>query len=198
MLDDKKNSPNMKLKAPIILASQSPRRKELLSYLIEDFKVIPADIAEQSHHKDPRDYVLDLACQKAMSVFNLHQDCIVIGCDTVVVFEGEIFEKPLDEQDAFEMLKKLSHQAHEVLTSVCVKTKSVQRSFVVSTKVYFSKLSDTQIRSYIQSGEPMDKAGSYGLQGRAMAFVTKIDGSFSSVIGLPLAELRDCLKEFRQ
>lgn len=190
----------LKLKFPVILASGSPRRQELLGKLVAEFAVIPADIDEDAlTSEDPEQTARILAREKALAVFALHPDSIVIGGDTVVALEiaGAMTQlsKPVDEDDAMRILGLLSGRTHEVITGVCVKWPTGISVFAERSEVTFGKMSDGQIREYIATGEPMDKAGAYGLQGGARKYVTQIRGDMENVIGLPVDRLGEALRE---
>ena len=176
-----------------ILASASPRRKELFGEVIgQQFDIIPAKGEENTKgYTTPDLLVQGLARQKAEEVALLPQakDKAVLGADTVVAFNGEVLGKPVDEKDAFRMLKALSGNTHEVYTGVCILYPLTKReykkiNFSVCTKVKFYRLTDEQITAYIATGSPMDKAGAYGIQDGGL--VEKIEGSFSNVVGLPV------------
>ncbi|MBE5753217.1 MAG: septum formation protein Maf [Clostridiales bacterium] len=172
-----------------ILASASPRRKELLKEIVQDFVVLPANGEEKQTAVSPKKLVKELAEQKANEVFLQGDgDRIVLGADTVVAIGKKILGKPKDEKDAFEMLKKLSCRAHYVYTGVCFRycVNGIDKSVtgVGVTKVYFNELSDEWIKDYVKSGSPMDKAGAYGIQDGGL--VKKIKGSYSNVVGLPI------------
>ena len=179
----------------IILASQSPRRKELLGLLNIPFTVRVADIDETM---DPSvsvaEAVARLSRQKAEAV---DHDCsdIVIAADTVVVCDGAVLGKPADEEDAFQMLKRLSGRAHQVMTGLTVLQGKKAVSHTEITDVYFRPLKPEEIHAYIQSGDPMDKAGAYGIQNGAAVFVEKICGDYFNVVGLPVCRLNTILKE---
>ncbi len=174
-----------------VLASASPRRKQLLSELITDFEVIPS-LADESKQKadSPKALVAELAKLKASEVAFRpeNEGKIVIGSDTVVAFEENVLGKPVDEADAFRMLKLLSGNKHTVYTGVCViRVKGGKAQTIVDvdgTDVYFEELSDEWIRSYILSGSPMDKAGAYGIQDGGL--VKRIEGSYTNVVGFPV------------
>jgi septum formation protein len=182
----------------LILASASPRRKELLGQIGVKFSVQPVDIDEQPLLGElPADYVQRLAREKAESCFLLtDKSSAVLGSDTTVVFAGEILGKPADKEDAVAILMRLSGNTHQVLTAVAVK--SVDHMFIslVTTDVTFKTLTKAQCYAYWESGEPQDKAGSYGIQGLGAVFVEKIEGSYSAVVGLPLAETAEILEKF--
>lgn len=183
----------------IILASQSPRRRELLGRLVPDFTVITDDSAEVLvPGEEPAQTVQRLAAEKAEHVSaKTDADALILAADTVVVLDGQILGKPKDEGDAFAMLSALSGNTHQVFTGIAVlDTKTGQRvTAFETTKVRFKPLSETEIRQYIASGEPMDKAGSYGIQELGALFVEGIDGDYFNVVGLPLCRLGKLLKE---
>ena len=179
----------------IILASQSPRRKELLGLLNIPFSVRVADIDETM---DPSvsvaEAVARLSRQKAEAV---PHDCsdIVIAADTVVVCDSAVLGKPANEEEAFQMLKRLSGRAHQVMTGLTVLQGKKAVSHTEITDVYFRPLTEKEIHAYIQSGDPMDKAGAYGIQNGAAVFVEKICGDYFNVVGLPVCRLNTILKE---
>lgn len=180
----------------IILASQSPRRKELLELAGIDHKVVVSDVDEfLDADLDVAGQVQDLAIQKACAVAELHESETVIGADTIVVCDGKILGKPKNEDDAFNMLKNLSGRKHQVMTGVSIinKEKELLTSFVNITDVEFYYVTDEWILNYIKSGEPMDKAGSYGIQGKGFELVKSISGDYYSVMGLPIAQLKRTL-----
>lgn len=180
----------------IILASASPRRKELLKLIDENFVVEPSDIDEIVLAKIKlTEYPQYLAEKKAEHIFeNNHQNDIVIGCDTGVFIDGIMLGKPKDKADAKQMLTRLSGCVHQVITGCCVITKAKRVCFSQTTDVEFYPLSDSEIDEYISSGEPMDKAGSYGIQGKGAVFVKGINGDYFNVVGLPVSELNQVLK----
>ncbi len=171
----------------LILASQSPRRKELLSTLVSDFEVIPSQSDETFGKGDIDQALLNVARAKAQEVFDRHPNDVVLGADTIVVDRGKILGKPKSKQEAFEVLKSLSGREHEVKTGVVLLSKNGIQQEVSTTLVHFRDLSDQEIEAYVQSGKPMDKAGSYGIQ--ETDFVDALEGSRSNVIGLPLEVL---------
>lgn len=183
----------------VILASASPRRKELLGYVVPHFDIIPADVDETLPDGISADNSADfLAVKKAEHVSALHPESIVIGSDTVVIVDGEILGKPADEADAYRMLKTLSGKVHRVVTGVCISKGEKKRSFSESTKVEFYPLSDEEIRAYISTGDPMDKAGAYGIQGEGCILIKGIEGDFFTVMGLPAARLKRELASFAE
>ncbi|MBQ3501106.1 MAG: septum formation inhibitor Maf [Oscillospiraceae bacterium] len=172
-----------------ILASGSPRRKELLSLIIPEYEVLVSGCEEFVSKGTPAEKVpAILAEQKALAVAKLRPDDTVIGSDTVVVLGGEIFGKPKDKDHAHAMLRALSGKKHFVYTGVAVAEKGEVRSFVQKTEVEFYELSDETIDRYIETGEPMDKAGAYGIQGKGSVLVKGISGDYFNVMGLPVAE----------
>jgi septum formation protein len=180
----------------IVLASRSPRRAELLRAAGYDFVVRTADVDETPHHGEtPRAYVLRLAIEKACAV-HATEDQIVLGADTSVMLGSEIMGKPVDAADAARMLRKLSGKEHEVLTGVCVKCGTHMAAEAASTKVWIAPMSEEEIAWYVESGEPVDKAGAYAIQGLASRFVERIDGSYSNVVGLPITLVRRLLGRF--
>lgn len=178
----------------MILASASPRRKELLSSMGIAFSVIVAD-AQEATEGSPDRLVMENAALKATAVAALHPDRMVLGSDTVVCVDGQVLGKPKDEEDAFRMLRALSGREHQVYTGVCLIKNGKKDVRCDQTDVFFTSLSDEEIRDYIRTGEPMDKAGAYAIQGIAGMFVEKICGSFSNVIGLPTSLVRQMLKD---
>lgn len=181
----------------IILASASPRRQELLKYIVPEFEVIPADIDETLPLDIPAEKSAEyLACKKARHIAEKYPDCAVIGSDTVVISGREILGKPADNADAERMLKMLSGQTHKVITGVCIAAAGQYDSFSKETAVKFYPLSEEEICGYIATGEPADKAGAYGIQGYGSVLVEGIEGDFFNVMGLPVASLKRRLEEF--
>lgn len=181
----------------IVLASASPRRLELLRQVGIEPEVRPVDVDESVLPGEvPQDYVTRLALAKARAAAR-HESRPVLGSDTAVVIEGEILGKPLDAENAAAMLRRLSGRIHTVLTAVALLHGSAERVVVTSTEVEFAPLSEAEIQAYWETGEPADKAGAYGIQGRAAAFVRRVNGSYSGVVGLPLFETVGMLKELR-
>ena len=178
----------------IILASASPRRKELLSSMGIPFTVVVAD-ADEATEGSPDALVMENACRKAAAVAALHPGRMVLGSDTVVCVDGQVLGKPKDEEDAFRMLHSLSGREHQVYTGVCLIKDGKKDVRCDKTDVFFTPLTDAEIRDYVRTGEPMDKAGAYAIQGIAGMFVEKIHGSFSNVIGLPTFLVRQMLKD---
>ena len=178
-----------------ILASKSPRRKEILSSVIKDFKIIEANIDERRLCLPAYQISYELSKLKAYDVFAKHPDDVILACDTVVIFNGVIFNKPKDEQDAFEMLSKLSDNHHVVLSSYTLISKDFEISNTVRSDVYFNKLSPELIKEYIKTGSPLDKAGAYGIQDKQFNLVNHIDGSYFNIMGLPIEVLT---REFKR
>lgn len=194
----------------LILASSSPRRKELLKKITDDFTVIESDFDEKTieFQGDVSKYVMELAKAKAMDVSNklrneakykklFEQEVFIIGCDTIVEIQNNILGKPKDNLEAEIMLKKLSGKVHRVYSGIAVvnASKKVFETDYARTEVVFSKLSMDEIRNYINSGESLDKAGAYGIQGKAAIFVEEIRGCYYNIVGLPLNKLYKMLLE---
>ncbi len=195
--DESKGFAPMRFDDKLILASQSPRRRELISLITNDFEVIV------SNAKESLEGVVDaflapeiLAEQKAVAVSSENKGRIVIGCDTVVIANGQILGKPTSEAHAVEMLKMLSNKMHYVVSGVCITDGTTIRRFSDVTSVIFRKLNEDEIIEYVSSGEPMDKAGAYGIQGAAGEFVCKISGSYYNVVGFPVNKIREELQQF--
>ena len=183
----------------MILASASPRRRELLSQIGIEHEVIPINKDEILPKMHPAKAAEALSRGKALDVAkDIDDKAVIIGADTVVAYAGEILGKPKNEEDAFRMLNMLQGEEHEVYTGVTFVVKENGReyieSFCESTKVMMYPASEEEIWAYIATGEPMDKAGAYGIQGRAAAFVKKIEGDYNNVVGLPIARLYQILK----
>lgn len=171
----------------VVLASASPRRRELLAQIGVGVEVRPADVDETPHpDEDPADLVSRLATMKADAALAA-SDEVVIAADTVVCVDGQTLGKPVDDADAVAVLRKLSGRSHEVTTGVAVQTGDRSATAVERTEVRFRAISDAEIIEYVATGEPMDKAGAYAIQGYANVFVTGMVGSDTNVIGLPLA-----------
>ena len=202
----------------IILASGSPRRRELLSQIGLEFTVITSEADEHTSIKEPARYVEYLSSVKAEAVHDMLQNVltdkdndiklsgewyndimagsyVIIGADTIVSHKGHILTKPKDTGNAFDILKELAGDCHQVYTGVTlIKNNNVVSNFAEKTDVYCNDISDNEIREYISTGEPMDKAGAYGIQGRFAAFIGKIDGDYNNVVGLPVARVYQELK----
>ncbi len=182
----------------LFLASASPRRYELLTQLGYGFERIKVDVEEQHQaHESPREYVQRLSKEKAMAgveIATCHAP--VIGADTIVVVDNAILEKPMDFSDSQRMLRLLSGRSHHVLTAITFATKGDIETRCIDTEVWFKTLSEQEIKEYWQSGEPQDKAGSYGIQGIGGKFIERIHGSYYAVMGLPLLETDIMAKRF--
>ena len=225
-------------KKHLVLASGSPRRKELLSQLGYEFSVLVTDVEECKHAQETAgEYVKRLSLDKALAALSLLKDnpsekqhvvpssdnvvssvdnvavgsgivtldsdaisldseTVVLGSDTVVVSQGQVLEKPTDFADSKRMLTQLANERHQVMTAVSVVSEEKQRTEIIITDVWFKPLSEQEIEQYWQTGEPCDKAGSYGIQGLGGRFVTRIEGSYYAVVGLPLYETDQLLQEF--
>ncbi|PLT30228.1 Maf family protein [Peribacillus deserti] len=182
---------------PLILASSSPRRKELLQLLQIPFLVIVSDVDETlPNHISPEEAVTNLALLKASAVSSTNPGSCVIGADTVVVSGSRILGKPADRQEAKEMLLSLSGRKHQVLTGVCIKNHEKEKIFYERTEVTFWDLTEDQIDSYLDTGEPFDKAGAYGIQGFGSLLVKEIHGDYFAVVGLPVSRLSRELQNF--
>ena len=180
----------------LVLASRSPRRADLLSRAGFRFEVVPADIDERPRPGEPpAALVRRLAREKAAAVALIHADAVVLGADTLVVASGTILGKPVDASDAATMLRRLSGHAHNVLTGVAVHAPTGRQDEVASTRVVFRKLREVEIDWYVASEEPLGKAGAYAIQGLASRFVTRIDGSYTNVVGLPMAVVDRILRD---
>ena len=187
----------------IILASGSPRRKELLAQAGFDFEVEVSNADENVAEESPTEMVEELAARKAEAVVNLHNkkedNCLVIGADTIVVLDGKILGKPKDEADAVRMIRSFQGKVHQVYTGVTLVFcgKAGERpddrwktiTFAEKTDVFVCPMTEEQIRGYVKTGEPMDKAGAYGIQGRFAVWVKEISGDYNNVVGLPLGRV---------
>lgn len=182
----------------IYLASGSPRRQELLTQLGVSFERIVTGIEEKrAEGESAQQYVSRLAREKAQAgVVQTSRDLPVLGADTIVILNGEVLEKPHDADHAARMLRKMSGQTHQVITAVALADSQNVLDCLVVTDVTFRVLTDDEIAAYIASGEPMDKAGAYGIQGLGGCFVRKINGSYHAVVGLPLVETYELLSNF--
>lgn len=183
----------------IILASASERRQELLTKLVDNFSVIISDFDEDSIEFQGHcgEYVIQLSRGKAFAVAQkIKDEAVIIACDTIVALDDVVLGKPKDREDAIDMLKKLSGRTHAVFSGLTVLNSKTQKliSDYTKTEVTFSKLTQEEIERYVDSGEPMDKAGAYGIQGYGGVFVEKINGCYYSVVGLPINQLNNILK----
>ena len=181
----------------IILASKSPRRRELMELLHIPFEVIVSDIDEQiDYTNDLVKEIEKLSFQKAQAVFKDHSDALVIGSDTIVKIGNDVLGKPKNIEDAKTMLKELSDNTHQVVTGVTILYKDKAETFSSVADVTFYPLSDEEIDAYVATNEPMDKAGSYAIQGDAAKFIRSIHGDYYTIVGLPIAELYHRLKKY--
>ena len=181
----------------LVLASKSPRRRELLLAAGIDCEVVEVDVEETLERLEPPgDHVRRLATEKAAAGFARHPDRVVLAADTIVLVSGEIMGKPRDDRDATRMLRILSGREHEVLTGVALVSKRQTVVEVARSRVWFSPLSEREIADYVASGEPRDKAGAYGIQGLGSRFVDRIQGSYSNVVGLPVPLVYRLLKGY--
>lgn len=191
----------------IILASGSPRRRELLEQIGYTFEIVTSEKEEVYQSTEPQEIVKELALLKAKDVAEKivsdrgeDSDHLIIGADTVVTHQGKILGKPKDKEDAARMLEALQGDAHDVYTGVAVisydeEGKEEVISHAVGTKVYVDPMTEEEIREYIATGEPMDKAGAYGIQGRFAAHISKIEGDYYNVVGLPVSYIYQVLRE---
>jgi septum formation protein len=180
----------------LVLASRSPRRAQILRREKVRFEVkIPVDLEEENSSSDPVEHVLSLSQQKATSVSHQLEDTIILGADTIVVLDSEILGKPHNEKEAFSILRKLSGKTHRVYTGITLVNRynGKVKSDYDMTEVKFNKLEDEKILAYIDTGEPMDKAGAYGIQGMGSFLVESYRGSLDNVIGLPTEKLKEML-----
>lgn len=177
-----------------ILASASPRRKELFSLIVPEFEIISAK-SEEKYNMSlfPEQVACSVAESKCEEVFSQNPDAVVVGCDTIVVFGGEILGKPKDSEDAVSTLKKLSGKTHYVITAVCVKNKYKKLIEFDRTEVKFNVLTDEFIKTYVDGGSPLDKAGSYGIQDGGL--VKEYFGSYTNVVGMPVTLVKKMLEE---
>ena len=184
----------------LILASSSPRRAELLRAADFEFEIVPAVIDERARPNErAEDYVLRLASEKSASVQSslTANDAFVLGADTAVVVDAEILGKPGSDADVARMLRQLSGRSHQVMTGVSIRSASREIREVEVTTVWFSALTPADIDWYVGSGEGLDKAGSYAIQGRAARFIPRIEGSYSNVVGLPIARVQALISILR-
>jgi septum formation protein len=183
---------------PITLASASPRRQELLKNAGIEFVVKPANIPEVRRQGEaPQTFAERMAKEKARAVWHGNKDKHVLGADTIVVVDDLVLGKPEDEQDAARMLRLLSGRTHQVITGVCLIGSNFEDVRSETTAVHFAGLTNADIRDYIASGEPMDKAGAYAIQGAASRWISKIEGDYSNVVGLPVALVLQMFRDHR-
>ena len=185
-------------KFKLILGSQSPRRKELLSWLKIPFTILTADLDEISQETDVYEIAMDLAAQKAKAVkekLTQTEPFFIMASDTIVVLDGVLYGKPKDREHAQEILSKLSDRTHEVVTGVCflfldLETKKIKtHRFFDKTEVTFNEITSELMNAYLDTGDSLDKAGAYGIQGPSLTFISKINGSYSNVVGFPLDKI---------
>jgi septum formation protein len=182
----------------LILASSSPRRRELLTQIGLAFDIIPAHIDEcRRDSEDPTAYVQRLALEKAQTIYALHPGAFVLGADTTVEVDSHALEKPRDRADAERMLRALSGRTHHVHTGLALLSPHGERTHLETTSVTFGVVDDLELQHYLDSGEPYDKAGAYGIQGYAARWIPRIDGDYFNVMGLPLSAAVRLLKELR-
>lgn len=181
----------------IILASNSPRRKELFKYIVDDFTVHVSEIIEDYDPTfKPEEIVTYLSKQKALAVSKTFPTDVIVGSDTIVYIDGEVLGKPHSKEEAYKMLRKLAGRTHKVYTGVTIIYHNQIESFYSETSVTFYEMSDAEIYQYIETNEPMDKAGAYGIQGYGAKFIKSIEGDYFTVVGLPVALLYQHLKKY--
>lgn len=181
----------------VVLASKSPRRKQIMEMLNIPFEIIVADIDEKINpDNELRSEIENVSFLKALKVFNDNKDAVVVGADTIVVVNNEVLGKPKNEEDAKRMLKLLQGNMHHVITGVTILSNNESETFSNVSEVYFIPLTDEEIEEYIKTKEPMDKAGAYAIQGIGAKFIKKINGDFYSIMGLPLSELGLKIKKY--
>lgn len=186
------------MKNKIILASQSPRRKELLKLLDIDFTIKASDICEDlKEGLTNEELVMDLAFQKAEVILQENSDSVVLGFDTLVILDGEPLGKPKDRNDGFTMLRSLSGKKHRVLTGCAIITKSSKDVFYDYADVFFNDMTDNEINEYLDTDEPFDKAGAYGIQGYGARYIKKVEGDYYSVMGMPLQKLYNKFRDLK-
>lgn len=179
----------------VILASQSPRRRELLKRVLKEFECIPGNIDETMDRKKPlEEEVKRVSYLKAKAILKDHEDCIVIGSDTTVVLDGKPLGKPKDEEEAFAMLESLQGRSHEVLTGLAILSSKKETVSLGKAEVTFAPMSEKEIRDYIATGECMDKAGAYGIQGYGSRYITSIQGDYYVIMGLSVHDVYEAMK----
>ena len=179
----------------LILGSKSPRRREILSMVTTDFEVRVSDCDESYGRNTPLSDVPKILAERKAMAIDIKDDEVVIGCDTVVIYENNLLGKPRDKADAIKMLELLNGTTHQVVSGICVRTRERCYSEAITTNVTFRSLERNEIVNYVERCNPVDKAGAYGIQEAAGAFVEKIEGDFYNVVGLPLCRLCEILKE---
>lgn len=199
MVNQKSLQSLIQLPKPLVLASASPRRAQLLRLIDLPFTVCPSSIAEDGvDHLEPDEQAIDLAKRKAQAVASVFTWGTVIGADTIVEMDGRVFGKPTDHEHAREMLRQLSGRTHHVYTGICLQDCPTGRSVygVALTRVTFRALEDDEIAAYVATSAPMDKAGAYGIQDFSAIFADKIEGCFYNIMGLPLTKFYLMLRDF--
>lgn len=180
----------------IILASSSPRRKELLKQIVDDFIVEVSNIDESINRPEKvEDIPYELAYRKAKAVSEKHYNDIVIGCDTIVAFNNEVLEKPIDKADAYRMLNKLNNNTHKVISGVAIIYQDKEIRFIEESLVTFNNLSNEDINYYIGTKDPLDKAGAYGIQNPYIKLVKEFNGEYENIVGLPIKRLKKELEK---
>ena len=185
----------------IILCSGSPRRQELLKLLVPEFEIIKSDADESCETRDPEKFSAELARRKAQAVWEKldkleHRDAVLVSADTSVWVDGSEFGKPAGREEAYKMIHSLSGRSHEVVTGVCVKDEEKEENFAETTVVHVLPMTEEEIKAYIATPEPYDKAGGYGIQGLFCRYISGIEGDYFNVVGLPVSHLWQALKEF--
>ncbi|MFN8139456.1 MAG: Maf family protein [Fimbriimonadales bacterium] len=184
-------------KWPVVLASGSPRRKDLLSKLFAHFVIVVPNVNEDDDEQDPERHALKIATRKAEAVAKTHPERLIIAADTIVVLNRKILGKPNDENHAIEMLQSLCGETHTVITAVSISSPIGKHAFAEKSQVTFKSADHAEIESYVKTGEPMDKAGAYGIQGMGGTLVTKVEGDYDNVVGLPITRLTDELRKLK-
>ena len=183
----------------IILASASPRRKQLLSQIVNDFKIIPSSIDEESlitSKMNSMEIPEFLSTKKALDILEKNPNDTIIASDTAIIFNNKIYGKPKNIEEAYDMLRAFSNNTHYVITGVCIATKNKTISFTSKNEVTFYSLSDEEIKEYLTTKEYSDKAGAYAIQGKGVLLIKNIKGDYNSIVGLPISELNRILKTF--
>lgn len=185
----------------LILASGSPRRKEIMTNLGYEYEIIKAVKDEVTTKTKPSEVVMELAKNKALEVLETmpykEEECLILSADTIVAIDDEILGKPVDNEDAFSMLRKLSGNVHHVYTGVCIinSLTSEEKVFYEKTGVHVKSMSDDEINDYLKTGESLDKAGAYGIQGEFKRYIEGFEGDYLNVVGLPATRVKACLEE---
>lgn len=179
----------------IVLGSKSPRRKEILSLVCDNFEIRVSDADESYSSDTPLSEVPKILAERKAMAIDMAEDEIIIGSDTVVLIDNELLGKPKTRENAIRMLKKMSGKAHLVVSGICVRSKGKIYSEAVTSTVYMRELTDREIEKYVDVWKPLDKAGAYGIQEMAGSFVSRIEGDFYNIVGLPLCRLVEILKD---